>query len=206
MKIAEHKVVVLTYELKADGMVADRATREKPLDYIHGTHMLIPRFEASVEGLEAGDTFSFTLLPEEGYGLHDPERVTRLPLDAFRLRDGSLAKDLLIPGTTIPMTDGDGQVVLGTVLELDEETVTMDFNHPMAGKTLDFTGEILSVRDASEKELKVGLHGEFLPREGHSCCHGGKGHCKHHGEGHGDGEGCCHGGGDGCCHKDGHAE
>ena len=92
--------------------------------------------------------------------------------------------------------------------------VLMDFNHPMAGKVLHFTGTILSMRDATEKELAEGLHGEFLPPEERPhCCHGKgrchhgegeKGHC-HHGEGkHGEGE-CCHGDGekDHCCHHEG---
>ena len=101
-----------------------------------------------------------------------------------------------------------GQVVQGTVHEVTESAVTMDFNHPMAGKTLHFTGKVESVRSATDKELTEGLHGEYLPPEEHECCHGkgdchkgeGEGCC--HGEGHGDGE-CCHKGeGEGCCHKD----
>ena len=79
----------------------------------------------------------------------------------------------------------------------------MDFNHPLAGKTLNFKGEILTVRDATEKELKEGLHGEYLPQEECGC---GCGH-HHHGDGeccghhdHKDGECCGHHHGDGCCH------
>ena len=79
----------------------------------------------------------------------------------------------------------------GTVAAVEEKSVKMDFNHPMAGKTLHFTGKVESVRDASEKELKEGLHGEYLPKECH--CHKGEGGCCHKGEGEDcNCEGDCH--------------
>ena len=110
-----------------------------------------------------------------------------------------------------------GQVVQGTVVAVNDVVVTMDFNHPMAGKTLHFTGTVESVREATDKELREGLHGEYLPPEEHECRHG-KGHChrENHeegeccGKGHGDGECCgkgkgegdCNCEGEGCCHQD----
>ena len=188
MRIEKNKVVVLTYELEVDGVKVDSATEEQPLDYIQGLHMLIPKFEAEVEGLEEGAAFAFTVLPEEGYGAYDEKQRIDLPKSAFTLQ-GQVREDLMQVGRVLPMLDADGQVVQGTVIAVGEETVTMDFNHPMAGKVLHFTGKILSVRDATEKELTEGLHGEFLPPE-EGCCHGkGKGGCHKH-KGHGDGE-CC---------------
>ena len=78
----------------------------------------------------------------------------------------------------------------------------MDFNHPMAGKTLHFTGKVESVREATEKELTEGLHGEFVPREGCSKCHGGcHGDCEGGCEGECEGEGNCHEEGTCKCHK-----
>lgn len=213
MKIEKDKVVVLTYELEVDGEIADRASEERPLDYIHGTHMLLPKFEAEVDGLSEGDNFSFTLTPEEGYGPYDEAKVIELPKSAFTV-EGVLREDLMEIGRTLPMMGKDGGILYATVKEVTENGVIMDFNDRMAGKTLNFKGTILSVRDATEKELREGLHGEYLPpEEGHRCCHGkGKGHCHKHGEGHcheggeghchehKDGEGCCHEGGEGCCH------
>lgn len=201
MKIEKDKVVVLTYDLEVDGKIADRATEERPLDYIHGTHMLLPRFESELEGKEPGDTFAFTISPEDAYGPYEEKHCFDIPKSSFEV-DGKVREDLLVPGNYIPMINSSGHVVKGRIVEIKEETVTMDFNHPMAGKTLNFKGKIVSVRDSTAKERLEGLHGEYLPPEEHHCCHG-KGKC-HHGKGegchHGDGEGCCHGDDEGCCH------
>jgi len=202
MKIEKNKVVVLTYDLEVEGTLMDSATEEHPLDYIHGTHMLIPKFEAEVEGLDEGAEFAFTVQPEEGYGPYDEKRRIDLPKSAFTIKD-EIREDLMQVGRILPMVGADGSVVNATVVEVKEDGVTMDFNHPMAGKVLDFKGKVLSVRDATEKELAEGLHGEFLPPEEHHCCHG-KGGCHHHDHDHGDGECCGHGHGDGECCGHGH--
>ena len=209
MKIGQNSVVELCYELEVDGEIVDRTTKERPLDYIHGTGSLLPKFESGVEGLEPGARFSFTLTPEEGYGEVDPDRIIDLPKQAFEV-NGVVQESLLVPGATIPMLNGRGGVVHGKILEVAENSVKMDLNSPMAGKTLNFSGEILTVREATEKELQEGLHGEYV----HSCCGGhGDGHCGGHGHegccgGHGDGEGCCGGHGEGegheCCGGHGH--
>lgn len=194
MNIGKNKVVELCYELTVDGEIVDKTTKEKPLDYIHGTGSLLEKFEKNVEGLEPGGKFSFTLTPAEGYGEVDPDRIIDLPKEAFAV-NGQIREDLLVPGTTIPMVNGRGGIVPGKVIEVSENSVKMDLNSPMAGKTLNFTGEIVSVREATEKELKEGLHGEYV----HQCnCGGGHGEghheggCCHEGEGHHEG-GCCHG-------------
>lgn len=206
MKIDKHKVVVLTYELKVDGMIADQATEERPLDYIQGCHMLIPRFEEELEGREAGDTFAFSLTPEEGYGEYDAKHKFDIPKSSFEI-DGKIREDLLQVGRMIPMLNAAGQVCHALIVEVKENDVTVDFNHPMAGKVLNFTGKILSVREATEKELSEGLHGEFLPPEQRHGCGGGCHGCGGHGEGgccgeHGEEGGCCGGHGEGCgCHN-----
>lgn len=199
MKIENKKVVELTYELTVDGKVVDRTTEMTgPLDYIHGEHMLLPKFEAELEGLEPESEFAFTLTPEEGYGKYDPKHKFEIPKQSFEI-DGKIREDLMQVGKIIPMLNSSGMVVQGLIAAVNDDTVTMDFNHPMAGKTLNFKGKVVSVRDATEKELTEGLHGEFAPKEG--GCHGGCG-CHHE---DGDHE-CCHGEGHegGCCHGDGH--
>ena len=207
MKITANKVVEFTYELEVDGNIVDRTTKERPLDYIHGTGNLLPKLEEHIEGMEPGATFDVTLVPADAYGEVEPEKIIDLPKSAFEV-NGEVREDLLVPGNTIPMLNRAGAVIPGVVLEVTPETVKMDLNHQMAGKTLHFTGEIVSVREATEKELTEGLHGEYVHRcggcHGGGCgdggCHGGdcSGHdgecgCHDHEEG-----GCCGEGGCGC--------
>ena len=198
MKADKNKVVAVSYQLEVEGKIADQSAPGNPLEYIHGSGMLLPKFEGAIEGKEPGDGFDFVLSPEDGYGTYDPRYLVELPKTAFAI-DGQVREDLLVVGRTIPMLNQAGQVVQGTVNKVTDSTVTMDFNHPMAGKTLHFTGKVESVRSATDKELTEGLHGEYLPQEEgcHGGCHGGNCHKE-------DGE-CC-GKGDGHCHKDGEGE
>ena len=174
MKIAQNTVVEFVYELEVDGQVVDHTVKERPLDYIHGTGSLLPKIEEHIEGMVAGDKFDVTLSPADGYGEVDPQRVIDLPKAAFEV-NGEIREDLLVPGNTIPMMNSMGGVIPGVVVEVTEDSVKMDLNHRMAGKTLHFSGEIVSVREATEKELTEGLHGEYV----HTCggCHGHEGGC-----------------------------
>ena len=174
MKIAQNTVVEFIYELEVDGQVVDHTVKERPLDYIHGTGSLLPKLEEHIEGMVAGDKFDVTLSPADGYGEVDPQRVIDLPKAAFEV-NGEIREDLLVPGNTIPMMNSMGGVIPGVVVEVTEDSVKMDLNHRMAGKTLHFSGEIVSVREATEKELTEGLHGEYV----HTCggCHGHEGGC-----------------------------
>ena len=85
MKIAQNAVVEFSYELEVDGQVVDRTTKEKPLDYIHGTGSLLPKLEAHIEGMQAGDKFEITLAPVDAYGETDPNRIIDLPKAAFEV-------------------------------------------------------------------------------------------------------------------------
>ena len=199
MKIEAMKVVAISYEVETEGEVVDRATEQKPLDYIQGMHMIIPKLEATLEGMDEGQAFDCTIAPDDAYGEYDLSKVFDIPKNSFEV-NGKLREDLLEAGRFIPMLNSAGEVCHGMVVEVKDDKVTMDFNAPMAGKTLHFTGKVISVRDATEKELTEGLHGEFLPQE--EGCHRHGGCCGKHGH-HGDGEGCCHGEGNGdgeCCH------
>ena len=197
MKIGQNKVVEFCYELEVDGQVVDHTTEERPLDYIHGTGSLLPKLEAHIEGMEPGAEFDVTLSPADGYGEIDPNRIIDLPKAAFEV-NGEVREDLLVPGNTIPMMNSMGGVIPGVVLEVSEDSVKMDLNHQMAGKTLHFTGKVLTVREATEKELTEGLHGEFVHSCGCGGCHGHDGDCggcegSHCGEDHDGDCGCgCH--------------
>ena len=185
MKIVSNAVVEFSYALEVDGQIVDRTTKESPLDYIHATGRLLPKLEAAIEGMEPGDKFDVTLAAADAYGEVDPSRIIDLPKAAFEV-NGEIREDLLVPGNTIPMMNSMGGVIPGVVLEVTEDSVKMDLNHQMAGKTIHFTGEIISVREATEKELTEGLHGEYVHTNGCGGCHGGgcSGGC------HGDDCGC----------------
>ena len=196
MKITPNAVVEFSYELEVDGQIVDQCPKERPLDYIHATGGLLPKLEAAIEGMEPGDRFDVTLAPADAYGELDPNRIIDLPKAAFEV-NGEIREDLLVPGNTIPMMNSMGAVIPGVVVEVTDETVKMDLNHQMAGKTLHFTGEVISVREATEKELTEGLHGEFVHSCGCGGCHGNSGDCG------GCSEGGCHEYGEDCgcgCH------
>ena len=184
MKISENKFVSLAYTLTVDGQVAGQATAERPLEFVYGVGMLLPKFEEFIAGKEAGEKFEFVLTPAEGYGEINPQAVVNLPKDVFMV-DGAIPDDMLVAGNVLPMADQNGNRLMGTVKAVNENDVTMDFNHPMAGKTLNFTGDILGVREAKPEDM--------MPAGG---CSYGSGSCGCEGGDCGDG-GC----GDGCgCH------
>lgn len=181
MKISENKFVSLAYTLTVDGRVADQATAERPLEFVYGIGMLLPKFEEFIAGKEAGERFEFVLSPAEGYGELNPQAVVNLPKDVFMV-DGAIPDDMLTVGNVLPMADQNGNRLMGTVKAVNDTDVTMDFNHPMAGKTLNFTGEILGVREATPEDMRPMGGGCSCGCEGGECGDGGcgdgcGGHC-----------------------------
>ena len=156
MKIGEKTFVSLSYALKVAGEIVDSTTADRPLEFVYGAGYLLPGFEANIKGLGKGDKFEFTLEPKDGYGETIKEAVVELPKSTFMV-DGSIEDGLLEVGSQIPMSTADGQHLLGIVKSVEGDKVTMDFNHPMAGKTLNFSGEIIGVREATDADLMNGL-------------------------------------------------
>ena len=180
MKITQKTKVALSYTLTVDGKVADQSTAEKPLEFIFGMGMLLPEFERNIDGKTNGDAFKFTVTPEDGYGQLDPEAIVELPKEIFMV-DGVIAEEVLTVGNVLPMGDNQGNRMMGTVKEVKNDVIVMDFNHPMAGKTLNFEGQIVNVAEATDEDLQA------YPNQGCGCGDGGCGdNC---GEG-GCGEGC----------------
>ena len=170
MKIQKNSFAALAYELTVEGQIVDSASENQPLEYIHGNNMLIPRFEEEVEGKEPGEEFAFVLSPEEGYGQHDPRMRFDIPKESFAI-DGQIREDLLVVGRVIPMLNSAGQVCHAQIVEVKDNDVTVDFNHPMAGKTLNFKGKVVSVREATEDEIKATKHCD-CGDDGCDCCGG----------------------------------
>lgn len=168
MKISANKFVSLTYDLNVgegdDLELMEKATPENPLEFIFGTNSMIEAFEQNLENLEEGDSFSFTLKPEDAYGDYDEERVVDLPKNIFEV-DGKIDENVIFDGNTIPMMDSNGNRLNGSVVEIKDDVITMDFNHPLAGEILNFAGKILTVRDASAEEIAA----LFAPQGGCGC-------------------------------------
>lgn len=162
MKIDKNKVVSLLYELhvgNANGELVEKVDPAEPFVFIFGTGGLLPEFESNLLGKEAGDKFEFGIKSENAYGNIALEAIVDLPKSIFMV-NGELATEMLQVGNMVPMRDQQGHPLHGKVLAVEIETVKMDFNHPMAGKDLFFTGEILEVRNATEEELCHGhVHG-----------------------------------------------
>ncbi|MDR0510996.1 MAG: peptidylprolyl isomerase [Rikenellaceae bacterium] len=152
MKIGENTFVTLSYILKVAGKVEDRSPEGQPLRFPYGVGFLLPRFEENIAGLSRGDKFAFTLTPAQGYGELSPDAVVELPLDVFMV-GGKIEDGLLEVGNHIPMSTQDGQSLMGVVKAVGANSATLDFNHPMAGKTLDFSGEIEDVRATTAEDL-----------------------------------------------------
>ncbi len=156
MKISDNKYVTLTYDLNVgegeERELMEQATAEQPLEFIFGTNSMLEAFEKQIEGLSEGDTFSFQLTPGEAYGDYDEEKVLDLPKSIFEI-DGRIDEQVLFEGNTVPMMDASGNRLSGSVVSIGQETVTMDFNHPLAGETMHFEGTVTGVRDASAEEI-----------------------------------------------------
>jgi FKBP-type peptidyl-prolyl cis-trans isomerase SlyD len=177
MIIEKNKVVSLIYELRVDGTsgeIIESLKEDKPLTFIYGTGALLPKFEANISGLKSGDAFSFLLQCEEAYGIATDEAVVEIPKNVFEV-EGEFDKGLISVGNAIPMMDGEGNRLNGVVVSVNAESVTMDFNHPLAGDNLHFAGKIVEIRDATSEELQHGhLHSEGACSSG---CDGNKGGC-----------------------------
>ncbi|MEE4202889.1 MAG: peptidylprolyl isomerase [Halieaceae bacterium] len=154
MQIEANKVVSIDYTLKNDaGDVLDQSTPENPLAYLHGHNNLIPGLENALAGKAAGDDITASIPPAEAYGAYDENLIQAVPKNLFQ------GVDQVEPGMQFQAQTGQGMQVV-TVREVDDENVTIDANHALAGQTLHFDVTIKDVREASEEELAHGhVHG-----------------------------------------------
>lgn len=154
MTVAPNSVVLIHYTLKNDaGEVLDQSEQGSPLAYLHGRGNLIPGLERELEGKQSGDKLQVTIAPADAYGEYDEDLVQRVPRSAVQgvpdLREGMRLH---------ARTDEGVQTLM--VTQVDDESVTLDGNHPLAGQTLHFEVEITEVRKATQEELSHGhVHG-----------------------------------------------
>ena len=167
MKVGENKVVSMTYTLKesdSNGPVIQKVTSERPFVYLFGMGGLLPAFKANLEGLGKDASFGFTLKKEDAYGVRMQENIIDLDKKVFEI-DGVFDDNMVRVGEIVPMEDEDGYPISGKILAVEENSVKVDFNHPLAGMDLYFEGTILDIREATSDEIN---HGHAHGPQGHS--------------------------------------
>ena len=158
MHIEKNRVVTLNYTLRDEqGTILDASSGRAPLSYLHGKGNIIPGLEQALVGKAAGDKLDVTVAPEQGYGARDERLVQIVPRTKF----GEVAG--LVPGMQVRVSGPQGPRIVN-VVRVDRDFVTIDGNHPLAGRTLHFSVEIAEVRKASHEEV---AHGHAHGPDGH---------------------------------------
>lgn len=196
MDKAQNKFMSVVYQLytvtDGENKLEEQTGTERPFEFITGFGVALDAFEQQVMKLEKGSSFDFVLQPAEAFGEFDPQGVHKLQRDVFMI-NGHFDHENIFEGAVITLMDNEDHQFMAKVKKIEEDGVTIDTNHPLAGKTLNFKGEIKENRDATEEEI------QHLIKHLTGGCSG----CGHH---HGDGEcgGCGdhheHGDGCGCGH------
>jgi FKBP-type peptidyl-prolyl cis-trans isomerase SlyD len=151
MRIEKGRVVDIDYSLHlGDGKVVDQSGPGEPLTYLHGEGEIVPGLESALEGAQVGDRKQVVIAPAEGYGDHDPSGIQRVPRQAFP------ADFLPQVGMELSAQGPDGDEVAFVIQGVEPDAVTIDLNHPLAGKTLHFDVTVREVRAATANELEHG--------------------------------------------------
>ena len=166
MTIENNHVVSLHYTLNSieengEKSFIEQTNPEQPLTFLYGVGMMLPKFEQEINGLTVGDKKSFSIAANEAYGERVENAYTQLPKEMFE------QSGMPPVGAILPLQDQNGNQVAATVVEVAPEVVTVDLNHPMAGKNLQFDIEIVGNRPATEEELSHGHSHGIDGQEGH---------------------------------------
>ena len=146
MDVSTGKQVSIEYTLTLeDETVVDSNVGVKPLTFIQGSHNIIPGLESALDGMKVGESKQVTVTPEDGYGPLNKDAVSEI-------EKTYIPEDSLKVGAVLQGRSPDGKVIIARVVEIMEETVMLDYNHPLAGKTLNFDVEIMDVQNASKPE------------------------------------------------------
>ncbi len=163
MKIAEGHLVELDYVLKIeDGEVVESSAEEGPLQYLHGNGEIPERLEAALTGLEVGAKLDLTLTPDEAFGEYDLDSLTTVPRSEFP-EDTELETDQWIEvGVEVEGQEDEGTYEIDMrVVEINDDSVILDANHPLAGKTITYSVEVREFHEASDEEREERhVHGE----------------------------------------------
>ena len=163
--VRDQTVVTITYDLSVTDenqqkTLVESADADAPMVFLFGMSGLPPEFESQLAGKSPGDTFHFSLTPEQAYGEYDEQALVEIPKDVFKI-DGQFDAEMLQPGNFLPMADNEGNHMQAKVVSVGDGVVQMDFNHPLAGMEMHFDGQVTAVREATATELEHGhVHGE----------------------------------------------
>lgn len=154
MVVSSNKVVCIHYTLRDEaGVILDSSSGRAPLAYLHGKGNLVAGLEAALDGKSAGDRLDVTVAPEQGYGVRDDRLVQIVPRTKFGNAAG------VAPGMRVRADGPQGPRIM-TVVRVERDLVTVDANHPLAGRTLRYQVEITEIRRATREELQHGhVHG-----------------------------------------------
>lgn len=128
---------------------------DNPLIFLFGSGQLIPAFEENLNGLTEGSPFSFSIEAGNAYGIVEEDAFVRVPDDMFKT-EGVLDLDVLRIGNMVPLLDREGNQLVARIAGIEDTTVLLDFNHPLAGHDLHFAGTVVGIREATEEELEHG--------------------------------------------------
>lgn len=149
-KVQDNLVVTLDYTLIVEDEVMESTQGGKPIQFIQGIGQIIPGLEEAIYGMEVGESKIVEIPPDDAYGTYDPESLEVARKDEF---SEEIPLDI---GTFLDLRDNEGEVLSAEIIDADDDTVTLDFNHPLAGKTLTFEITISGLRPASPDELAHG--------------------------------------------------
>ena len=198
----ENKFIVVSYQLFSvkDGekKLEEQTNVERPYQFISGFGVSLDAFEQHIVQLEKGSKFDFVISKSEAFGDYDPEGVHKVSREMFSI-NGHFDHENIYKGAVITLMDSEEKRFMARVLKVEDDGVTIDTNHPLAGNDLNFTGEVLENRDATNEEIQMMI--KHLSGEGCGCgCDDCGGDCGgHHHDGgcgghhhHDEGCGCGH--------------
>jgi len=148
--IQDNMVVILDYTLLSDEEILESTDDGEPIEFIQGIGQIIPGLESALYGMKAGEKKTVIIEPEDAYGDFDPESLEIAKKEEF---SEEIPLDV---GTFLDLRDDEDDVLSAQIIEEDEDTVTLDFNHPLAGKTLTFEITVSGLRSASDEEIEHG--------------------------------------------------
>ncbi len=148
--VSANDVVSLEYTLTVDGQVIDSSEGHGPIEYIQGQGQIIPGLEKATYGMAVGESKEVVVPPAEAYGEADPNAFVEVPKGEFP------PEIPLEVGTPLQLRDNQGQIFDATIAEIKEDSVVLNFNHPLAGKTLTFQVKVVGIRSATPEELEHG--------------------------------------------------